>query len=388
VGLGAEGAANWGSRGLIVHRTTTIDAWRSGWLLGLGLILVLLLTAFAPPAKSSSEPAHDRDLTRGAASRSSQWTAQPPLQLSRNGLGVVRVGDKILAIGGHRPGEHEFDAVEARNVEGTGKWRYLEPMPTARGNLATAVVGGLVYAVGGYENVEPTDTDSGQSDAVETFNPRSGHWARSLRLPKPRAGPAAAGLGGLLYVAGGEIPLPHGNFHITDSVIVYDPGKNTWRSVAPMHTARERLDLVAAGGYLYAIGGDNQIGASLTAVERYDTKTNTWRTMNPLAESRTLTCAVETKVGKRRVLAVVAGGENSADGTLVGPRSTTEVLDLATGRWTLLNTTLLPARAAHDCATKPDGTILTVGGVKRGKGDNFSAIPNVDALSLKPSDLR
>jgi hypothetical protein len=178
-----------------------------------------------------------------------------------------------------------------------------------------------------------------------------------------------------------------GKVHVTDSVIVYDPKKNIWKSLAPMPTARERLSLVAAGGYLYAIGGDNQIGASLTTVERYDPRTNKWRTMNPMVQSRTLACAVGTKVGQRRVLVVVAGAEYSADGTLVGPRDTTEVLDLETGQWTLLNIKLHPRRAAHGCATSAGGRVLTVGGVIRDEDGNFSAIPDVDTLSLKPHDL-
>src|SRR5215208_338206 len=161
-------------------------------------------------------------------------------------------------------------------------------MPTARANLATAEVGGLVYAIGGLDDLNTLDV-------VETFNPRSGRWTTSLPLPQPRDGPGAAGLGGLLYVAGGFV-LPDG---ITNSVLVYDPKQNTWRSVAPMPTVRERLRLVASGRYLYAIGGvaigqPGQFGPSLTTVERYDPKSDRWTTMNPMVESRGLPCAVET----------------------------------------------------------------------------------------------
>ena len=96
-----------------------------------------------------------------------------------------------------------------------------------------------------------------------------------------------------------------------------------------MPTARLRLRLVASGRYLYAIGGrtDDEGGPSLTTVERYDPKSNSWTTINPMVESRGLPCAVETKVGKRRVLVVVGGFELSADGTLVQARRTTEVFD-------------------------------------------------------------
>jgi Kelch motif len=359
---------------------TPISARRAGRLLWLGVITVVVVAALAGPAMSAHRSAAEFDVTGDQAGRSSQWTARPPLRQGRGGLGVAKVGRQILAIGGFDE-ENLFGVVEARPVKGTGRWRDLAPMPTARANLATAEVGGLVYAIGGLDDLNTLDV-------VETFNPRSGRWTTSLPLPQPRDGPGAAGLGGLLYVAGGFV-LPDG---ITNSVLVYDPKQNTWRSVAPMPTVRERLRLVASGRYLYAIGGvaigqPGQFGPSLTTVERYDPKSDRWTTMNPMVESRGLPCAVETKVGKRRVLVVVGGFEVSADGTLIQARRTTEVFDPATGRWTLLDILLPIGRGSHDCATEADGTVLAIGGITH-VGDTRVFLANVDALSLKRRDLR
>jgi N-acetylneuraminic acid mutarotase len=369
-------------RAMLDWTPTPISARRAGRLLWLGVITVALITAFAAPSTSAPRFRTGPDITGDQAGRSSQWIARPPLRQARAGLGVAKVGRQILAIGGfERVGEVTtvFDVVEARRVKGRGQWRDLAPMPTARVNLATAEVGGLVYAIGGIGQADDT------LDVVETFDPRSGRWTTSLPLPQPRDGPGAAGLGGLLYVAGGFV-IPDG---VTNSVVVFDPKQNTWRSVAPMPTVRERLRLVASGRYLYAIGGvaigqPGQFGPSLTTVERYDPKSDSWATMNSLVESRGLPCAVETKVGKRRVLVVVGGFEASADGTTVQARRTTEVFDPATSRWTLLDVLLPFGRGSHDCATEADGTVLAIGGAN-GAGGFFA---NVDALSLKPRDLR
>jgi N-acetylneuraminic acid mutarotase len=122
-------------------------------------------------------------------------------------------------------------------------------------------------------------------------------------------------------------------------------------------------------------------------VERYDPKSDSWATMNPMVESRGLPCAVQTKVGKRRVLVVVGGFELSADGTLVQARRTTEVFDPHTGRWTLLDVLLPFGRGSHDCATEADGTVLAIGGITPIEGKS-SFLANVDALSLKRRDLR
>jgi hypothetical protein len=178
---------------------TLISTRRAGRFLSLGVVTVVLITAFAAPSTSAPRFRAGPDVTGGQAGRSSQWIAQPPLRQARGGLGVAKVGRHILAIGGFEVVGRVstvFDVVEARRIRGSGRWRDLAPMPTAQANLATAEVGGLVYAIGGIGQAENT------LDVVETFDPRSGRWTTSLPLPQPRAALGAAGLGGLLYVAG------------------------------------------------------------------------------------------------------------------------------------------------------------------------------------------
>ena len=367
---------------------TPTSTRRAGRLLRLGVITVVLITAFAAPSTAAPRTPAGPNIAGGQAGRSSQWIARPPLRHARGGLGVARVRRQIFAIGGFEVVDKVatyFDVVEARLVKGSGRWRDLAPMPTARANLATAEVGGLVYAIGGLDDVN-------DFDVVETLDPRSGRWTTSVPLPQPRVRPGAAGLGGLLYVAGGEVKLAPDTFEITNSVLVYDPKEHSWRSAAPMPTARTGLRLVASGRYLYAIGGaaigqPGQFGPSLTTVERYDPKSNRWATMNPMVESRVLPCAVQTKVGNRHVLVVVGGAEFSAAGTAVQARPTTEVFDPHTGRWTLLDVLLPFGRGSHDCATEADGTVLAIGGINS-VGGTPVILANVDALSLKPRDLR
>src|SRR5829696_1768718 len=143
-----------------------ISARRAGRLLRLGVITVVLITAFAAPSTSAPRFRTGPNITGNEAGRSSQWIARPPLRQARAGLGVAKVSRQILASGGFEGGT-VFDVVEARRVKGSGRWRDLAPMPTARANLATAEVGGLVYAIGGLDDLNTLDV-------VETFNPRSG----------------------------------------------------------------------------------------------------------------------------------------------------------------------------------------------------------------------
>ncbi len=103
-------------------------------------------------------------------------------------------------------------------------------------------------------------------------------------------------------------------------------------------------------------------------------------------ETRVLPCVVQTSIGLRPVLAAVGGAIFSDDGRFVDARRTTEVLDLNTGRWTLLDVPLPTVRVSHDCAVQPDGTILAIGGVTVA-GGQFTFLPDVDALTLTARDL-
>lgn len=329
-------------------------------------ILTMCTVAFA---LLTAAPSASADVIR--------WTPQPPLRLARAGLGVVAVDGRILAIGGF-DSTKVFAAVETRPRSGGEPWLPAPAMPTARVNHATAVLDGRVYAVGGY------DANDQPLPVVETLDPRFGRWTTSRPLPEPRGGVAAAALGGLLYVAGGIVPAGDGEFRATASMIVYDPARNTWRPAAPMRAARERHRLVAAGGFLYAVGGRSG-GPSLDTVERYDPRSDSWRAISPMHESRVLPCLVETRIGDRPVLAAV-GGAMFDDAGFVTARRTTEVLDLTTGRWTLLDVPLPIVRVSHDCAVQPDGTILAVGGVTGSPGQ-FTFLPDVDALTLTARDL-
>ena len=286
---------------------------------------------------------------------------------------MAKVGRQILAIGGFE-GDNLFDVVEARRVKGSGRWRDLAPMATARANLATAEVGGLVYAIGGIGQANDL------LDVVERFNPRSGRWTTSLPLPQPRAAPGAAGLGGLLYVAGGEVKLAADTSRSPTRCLSTTPS----RTLGGRSPRCPRLGW-GSGWWRRAVictpsAGLPRAGCqSLTTVERYDPTSNRWTTMNPMVESRLLPCAVETKVGHRRVLVVVGGFQRPGVA-----RRTTEVFDPHTGRWTLLEVLLPIPRGTHDCATEADGTVLAIGGAN-GEG---VFLANVDALSLKPRDLR
>jgi N-acetylneuraminic acid mutarotase len=117
----------------------------------------------------------------------------------------------------------------------------------------------------------------------------------------------AAALGNLLYVAGGLVTAGPDGEEITASVLAYSPAMQRWTPVAPMPTARWRLRLVAAGGQLYAIGGQSRTGTTLSTVERYDPNTDTWTTVAAMNQDRGVPGAVAVSRGLQRFIVVVGG---------------------------------------------------------------------------------
>jgi N-acetylneuraminic acid mutarotase len=345
--------------------------WRS-WLPRLALMSLVVL-AVSYGGLGNLHPRFDLAASN-AVVPAPGWAERPPVQVARIGLDVATVGGDILAIGGFDPNEPDvFASVEDHQVAGTLPWHTIAAMPTARANPAAAELGGAVYVAGGFTNDQTLDV-------VERFDPLTGSWSESTRLPVPRGAAAAASLGGLLYVAGGSIPVTAKDDEITASVVAFNPRTKSWTTVAPMPTARWRLRLVAAGGNLYAIGGQSPDGNTLSTVERYDPRSNTWTAVAPMNQDRGVPGAVAVNHGSDHLI-VVVGGCQFANGQLLALRQSTEVYNLATGQWQLLKAQLPHATCSLGSAVDADGTVLAIAGGIEVDG-TVTATAEVDALTL------
>ena len=85
---------------------------------------------------------------------------------------------------------------------------------------------GQLIAVGGFD-------DSSPLDSVESYDPRSGVWARLCQLTNARGGVGVASLGGWVFAVGG-----HDGRNYLSSVEVYDMYRQSWESISPMATQR------------------------------------------------------------------------------------------------------------------------------------------------------
>jgi hypothetical protein len=336
----------------LTTRRTRPRRWRSRpWLPAVAV--VSLASLVAPQSAAAHPPLHPAAV--GVSADAKQWTERPPLQESRFAHDVAMVDGRIFVVGGVNSNDKIIGSVESRRRSGNGRWETVAPMPTARANAAAAALDGAVYVAGG---IVPVGSGFDLVDVVERFDPRTGRWTTVTKLPDKRGLAGAAGLGNLLYVAGGFVGDEP---DASRTVVAYDPRTGGWRSVAPMSTARARFRLVAAGGHLYAIGGvssdTGDPGDIPASVERYDPGSDTWTTVASMKRGRKLPGVVAINQGPRHLI-VVIGGETPEIGRL----RTTEVYDVNTGQWHLLRALLPSATVSLVAATEADGTVLAVGG--------------------------
>ena len=128
--------------------------------------------------------------------------------------------------------------------------------------------------------------------SVERYDPLTNSWTTVAPMSTARERHAVAVLDGKLYACGGwkhRVDLiVNANTALT-SVERYDPDTNTWETVAPMKTARSESSAAVLDGKLYVAGGQSELfdmSATLSTVERYDPSANVWEEVPPMIKAR------------------------------------------------------------------------------------------------------
>lgn len=192
-------------------------------------------------------------------------------------------------------------------------------------------------------------------------------WSTEASLPVAVRRPAAAVLGDLVYAIGGERTDLTSVGPASGAANVYDPALRTWTALPPLPTRRLAHNLVASGGRLYAIGGattpvDLPIGTVTNVVEEFDPATQSWRTRAPMPTARAL--AVAAELGGR---IVVAGGDADSGYDSFQPIATVESYDPVTDTWATLPP--LPRARAKVHAAVFQGKLLVGGNQLQRTGD-------------------
>ncbi|XP_002736418.1 kelch-like protein 28 [Saccoglossus kowalevskii] len=137
-------------------------------------------------------------------------------------------------------------------------------------------------------------------------------WAVLTPLPTFMSSHAAVTLDEKVYV-GGALGT------VTNSkLFCFDPVKNTWNSLPPMHYLRDNFTLCACAGKLYAIGGkvrknllQSDECIAVATVERFDPITHGWDVVGSMGTPRSFAKAVS--INDKYIY--VSGGEPSHNST-------------------------------------------------------------------------
>ncbi|MDH5751621.1 MAG: hypothetical protein OEZ59_04320, partial [Deltaproteobacteria bacterium] len=223
--------------------------------------------------------------------------------------------------------------------------------PFAHNGLANGVtyyyvVTALAVGLEGGESAEVSATPLAPTQG-------EGGWNQGLTpMPTGRYAASSATVDGKIYIIGGTSD----GYNSLSVVERYDPRTDSWATMAPKpHPNRGGHRAAVVDGMIYVMGGG--WGSYTGLMERYDPATDTWQTMPPMPTARSFFAAVAVN---GRIYAM--GGYN---GTYL---RTTEIFDPASNTWT--TGPILPGSAYGLAACVHQARIYIMGGVS---GSNMSS---------------
>jgi N-acetylneuraminic acid mutarotase len=292
-----------------------------------------------------------------AAAAASPGQRAAPLANARGAHAVATDGRAVYALGGTNANGQPVAAVE--RFDGT-RWSVVTQLPAALNMPAAAYLGGKLYVLGGFAGVSNTPVS-----ATRVFDVRARTWSTAAALPSPRGGHAAVVLNGRIHVLGG------GNEERTlADHSVYDPVADRWTERAPLPRSKGSVAAVVHAGRLYSIGGRSGT-ADYGDVQVYDAAADRW-VAGPRIGPRGTSGAVSY-----RGSIFVFGGESQASGTTLNA-----VLRLQGRTWKRVAT--MPTARSFARAVVFRNAVYVVGGSRFfGAGHSVSGSRSVDRYFVR-----
>ncbi|NQV56453.1 MAG: kelch-like protein [Rhodospirillales bacterium] len=209
------------------------------------------------------------------------WGKRAPLIEPNSEMAVALLDGKIYVVGGYPKTRLSVATVQVYDLK-TDRWRLTTAYPTPINHASAVGLGGLLYVIGGQTNAGGRNEGSRYTAAVYVFDPKAGTWTPRAPMPTARSAMAHAVIDGKIYVAGGRPPRGH-------DFAVYDAKNDRWTVLPDMPTARNHFAGAAIDGRLYFAGGRFGGGfqSEITPIlEMYDPKTRIWTARRPMSEAR------------------------------------------------------------------------------------------------------
>jgi N-acetylneuraminic acid mutarotase len=313
-------------------------------------VLVAVAVAASAAGAQQSQRREEEGVSRGldaaqkaqTASAKGKWEPAKPFPMPMEEPVGVAVDGKLYVIQGLTDGGFQPMGVVYVFDPASGEWTKRNPMPLALHHAMTTVHNGKIYVFGGFSRPGRELAWQPVDNAWE-YTPETDSWKTLSPLPTRRGAGGAAVVDGKIYVVGGASTLPGASDPAIrfdgqprDSVLgineEYDPATNTWRSRAPMPTARNHFLTAAVNGRIYTIGG--RLGSTFITrssntevTEEYDVAKDLWTTKAPMPTARS---GVAGGVYNGKIY--VAGGEFQNDKIMAAFRAF-EAYDPAGNSW-------------------------------------------------------
>jgi N-acetylneuraminic acid mutarotase len=224
---------------------------------------------------------------QGSASDTESPPSTPAIEPLPQGIasfGATRLGDWVYVYSGHTGKTHTYSKDDMLkgfyrvSVTKGGAW---ESLPFTSPGQAVSLIndGKLVYRIGGMQarNERGADKDLYSLSEVASFDPDKQEWVALPDLPAPRSSHRAAILENKLYVLGGwSIKGGESGDWLKDGLVLdLTNTKEGWKSV-PQPAERRALDVVAARGKIWMIGGLTPHDEVSDEVHCYDPASQQW----------------------------------------------------------------------------------------------------------------
>jgi len=302
------------------QKTMRVNATAGRW------VLVLIAAAAIATASAAGE------LKTPHLKKSITWLKPgEDATLPRYEAEGLAVGGKLYVFGGFYNGKTQATVKSDRYDPKTDSWIPIASLPEKVTHAGQASDGRKIYLVGGFVGDHPGPS----SNRFWIYDIALNVWRRGPNLPEARGGGALVLLGRDLHYFGGTIRLPDGIYKSDYGdhwVFNLDDPKAEWASAAPLPNPRNHIGGCAAGGKIYAVGGQHlgdEISGNQASVHVYDPETDAWTKAAdlPIAKGHLAANVLEHN-GRVIVISGVAYGSRKL--------ATIDEYDPATDAWTAL----------------------------------------------------
>ena len=187
-----------------------------------------------------------------------RYTAAPLLPETRGGGGLALVGRKLHYMGGvMEDRDTDSPAHWVLDLEHwatrSAQWKNAAPMPAPRNQFGMVTFAGNIYAIGGQLH-----HDSGQLDQarVDIYDPKTDSWSRGPSLPKGHSHAEGGTFvnGDRIFMVGGHTTPEGGTKKIDADILALAPG-GEWKVVGTLPMPLSSPAAAIIGGKLFVAGG-------------------------------------------------------------------------------------------------------------------------------------